>query len=375
MSDGKIEEGVDNIEKRTVDLEESFAQILDAAKHQDDQIGRLLVAVAFLTAAILTLASLNSAAFVTRDFYVPPFVLPLALIATITFLVGMAIAVLLLLAALTAPYGLPGVTLPHDPLEVDPKRNGAGVPCSHIYFLQISSLSNEEWRQKWRSPVNEIRKEHFASLVEETHSLSVRTAFQYERSSEATTVLSFSFLFFSLAMILVGIAARGNIKNPVHLELYSRILLGVILGTYFSIQLGTPMRRSYQTVGSDQRSSPLRIIFVMLISTLVAGAAIFARPWQVQIWISAMSVLTLLSLYVYWKISEPSFWAARVVVMALLFSIVSGVIVCGVQGYYAGQLLAIACGAALLTTLSLISPTYALYIRWRNYGQRMKRTN
>src|SRR3712207_6746276 len=60
-------------------LQNSYKEVLDATKHQDDKIGRIFTGVAFLTAAALALANLNSAQFLTRQYTDTPNV-PLALL-------------------------------------------------------------------------------------------------------------------------------------------------------------------------------------------------------------------------------------------------------------------------------------------------------
>ena len=87
----------------------SYAEVLDATKHQDDKIGQLLTSIAFLTAATLAMAALESGNFITRSFEVEPYKLPLALIALVAFLVGVAWSVMLLLVSLSTPLRVPGL--------------------------------------------------------------------------------------------------------------------------------------------------------------------------------------------------------------------------------------------------------------------------
>src|SRR5687767_12578535 len=65
----------DEVEAKLQLIEFSYREVLDATKHQDDKIGRMLTSVAFLTAAAMALAALSSAQFLTRNFKVPPFTL------------------------------------------------------------------------------------------------------------------------------------------------------------------------------------------------------------------------------------------------------------------------------------------------------------
>ena len=96
-------------QKRLQLITASYAEVLDATKHQDDKIGQLLTGVAFLTAATLALAALEPISIITRRFTVEPFSLPVLLITLAVFLLGIAFGFMLLLISLSTPLRLPGL--------------------------------------------------------------------------------------------------------------------------------------------------------------------------------------------------------------------------------------------------------------------------
>ena len=93
-------------QKRLKLISASYAEVLDATKHQDDKIGQLLTGVAFLTAATLALAALEPISIVSRRFASEPFSLPLLLITLAVFLLGIAFGFMLLLISLSTPLRL-----------------------------------------------------------------------------------------------------------------------------------------------------------------------------------------------------------------------------------------------------------------------------
>jgi hypothetical protein len=186
------------LDQRLALLEFSYKEVLDATKHQDDKINRLLTTVAFLTAAALALAGLQSGRPLSATFRVDgQYTLPLALIGLGGFLAGVTVSVIMLLASTTTP-----LTLPGRANSVTPDiRYVPGPRRSQSFFNEISETALPGWYYKWRAKVSDpnpdvptLRREHNDSLVRETHNLAVRTQYKYHRSNEAVAVLAFALL-------------------------------------------------------------------------------------------------------------------------------------------------------------------------------------
>lgn len=230
----------------------TYQELLDATKHQDDKINRLLTAIAFLTAAALALGNLDSATGIhTRFILGPGETAPLALIVLGAYLIGVIAAVVMLIASLTTPLRFPGGTKPAMPpiTYADDK-----VEVSPIYFTEIASTSPQQWYAKWQKPPSAIALERREALIRETHNLAVRTDFKYQQTKEAVAVLTLALLSLALAVVLTlsAIAARsaGNAigATPVPITLPTRVLLSLTLGAYVAFYLFSITRQRRQTV-------------------------------------------------------------------------------------------------------------------------------
>jgi len=256
------------LDQRLALLEFSYKEVLDATKHQDDKINRLLTTVAFLTAAALALAGLQGGRPLAATFRVDGrYTLPLALIGLGGFLAGVTVTVIMLLASTTTPLTLPGRTN-----SVTPNiRYVPGPRKSQSYFNEISETALPGWHYKWRAKVSDpspdvatLRREHNDSLVRETHNLAVRTQYKYQRSNEAVAVLAFALLSFVLAAILILVAASrqppnpasGTLPPPLTLNLTVRAILAGIFFGYCVLQLLATQRDKPPTV--IERAYPAR---------------------------------------------------------------------------------------------------------------------
>ena len=116
--------------------------MLDATKHQDDKINRLLTTVAFLTAAALALAGLAMQRTVVR--HLPgrrPVRAAAGHIGLGGFLAGVTVSVIMLMVSITTPLVLPGGTNPVTP-DI---RVRAGAEDQSVYFNEISETALPGW--------------------------------------------------------------------------------------------------------------------------------------------------------------------------------------------------------------------------------------
>ncbi|MEW1584926.1 hypothetical protein AB0283_05695 [Micromonospora vinacea] len=295
-------------------IEFSYKEVLDATKHQDDKIGRMLTSVSFLTAASLALAALGSTTFLTRDFVARPFTLPLGLIALAVFLSGVLFTVVLLLTSLATPLRIPGLAETSTIVRRRTEDWVAGVPTSQLYFYSITGVSLEEWERKWSAPLDELKEERLESLIRETHNIGVRTSFKYDRGTEASALLSFSLLSFGLAAIFVAVAAGTAKQGPIQLGPVQRIIVGAVLACYCALQLLARIRYSHQSLDDGPegtKQAKLRAIseraFTSLLALLVFGIVIYDRGWPNE---RAFSVIVSLLAVA----TAASFWGASIVI-------------------------------------------------------------
>jgi hypothetical protein len=245
-------EPADTVETTDALLMFTYQELLDATKHQDDKINRLLTAIAFLTASALALGNLDAAAGIqTRFILSPGTTVPVALIVLGAFLIGVIASVVMLISSLTTPLRFPGGTK-----AAMPPINYADdkVTVSPIYFTEIAGTSLQQWYAKWQKPAADIARERHEALIRETHNLAVRTDFKYQQTKEAVAVLTFALLSLALSVVLVlgGITARTTdpaaSATPAPIALSTRVLLGLTLGAYVALHLFATARERRQTV-------------------------------------------------------------------------------------------------------------------------------
>lgn len=284
----------------------SYNEVLDATKHQDDKIGRMITGIAFLTAAALSLAALGGARFVTRSFYVSPYYIPLGLITLIVFLVGVIFTVLLLLGSLATPLRIPGLGQ-EDEAERKRRRQQKwvrDVPVSQSYFYPISGVSVDRWVDKWRGSVEDLKEERLESLIREIHNLAVRTTFKYNRGTEAVSALSFSLLTLGLAATFVSISAATAGDSAIVLSPLQRLIIGFLLGGYSAMQLLIRVKYDSQEIKSNAQQW-----------TLVRNPRTFANVFGLFVFVSVLMDQQ-------WPAAWP--WFLLVVVLG----------VCGVASYF-----------------------------------------
>lgn len=272
--------GDDGSDKLFQLLQFSYREVLDATKHQDDKISRLLTTVAFLTAAALALAGLHSGAPLAAPYLIDGrFTLPLGLIALGGFLICVTVSVIMLIASTTTPLVWPG----RSSSVVPDIHYAQGPRYGQIFFNEIARTALPAWYRKWRDSPEELARERNDSLVRETHNLAVRTEFKYQRSNEAVAVLSFGLLSFLASAILILFASwQLKIANsstasavaPLKLNWTIRLILSAVFFTYYLLQvLGT------------QRSQPPTVLDI---------AYQDVRVLPLQTWRNLYAVLTAL---------------------------------------------------------------------------------
>jgi hypothetical protein len=235
---------LDPLDERFELLKFSYQEVLDATKHQDDKINRLLTTVAFITAAALALTTLgHDSAPITATFLVDGrLALPLASIGLAGFLAGVTVSVILLIVSMTTPLVLPGGSNPVTPAI----RYVSGPKTGQFYFNEISGSALPAWHRKWRQDIPSLKRERNDSLVRETHNLAVRTEYKYQRSNAAVAVLSFALLSFVLSAILILVAAERQdpkVNAPLTTNLTVRLVLAAAFFGYCVLQLLAGQRK------------------------------------------------------------------------------------------------------------------------------------
>jgi hypothetical protein len=197
-------------------LKFSYGEILDATKHQDDKIGRILGAVAFFTGGAL--------AFVDREllqarYQIGDSSVPLVATSLAVFLILTSLSVLEYLLALVAPLISP------------PRHKGpAKGVTSHIFFSTISEVAAEEWKQDWLRSEVKLAWDFERDLVSETMNLATRAKRKYDHAQAAAALFFCAAPFYALTIIASIDASLNSAPTEIDWNLRRRLVAGAMLG-------------------------------------------------------------------------------------------------------------------------------------------------
>lgn len=306
-------------EKKIELLTKSYDEVLDATKHQDDKIGRLLTVVAFLTAGTLAIGALGQGALLARRYNLPPFSLPLGLIALVLFLMGVFVTVVLLLMALSHPLRIPGLGARRQDDAAEKDREAQVRDTSQLYFYPISGVTKLEWETKWVGDAVQLQEARLEDLIAETHNLSGRTKFKYERGREAVAIFTLTLLFFALAATFqsfsaVAPPAPNTPITPLTLVWYHKLILATVVSTYLALVIAGPNRASRQSFEDTlvRKNPPLRVrinaerTYAFLLPLGVFNLLNYLPFWYpVGAWQVAVIAISFLSLVAFFCASHP----------------------------------------------------------------------
>ncbi len=243
----------------------SYEQVLDATKHQDDKIGRLLTAIAFLTAAALALAGFSDGKLLSANIdlgsTLEPIEVPLGLVFLSCYLIGVVITVIQLLGSLSTPLMLPGLDGSKDTIK--------NAHPSTVYFLEIEKNSREEWKEVISADVASLEARQVDALRREVLNLAQRTSFKYNRSTEALAALTWSLICLALVVVCVVIAAMSNPPGePITLGVPEGLFFGGILSLVVLVL--SVSRYRYQRLGANADDVAVKH-WAPALATILAG--------------------------------------------------------------------------------------------------------
>jgi|SRR5579862_2090977 len=209
-------------------LEKSYQEVLDATKHQDDKVGRVLTAAAFLTTGAIALVTHTYAPSVRL--VLPDGSIPIVTIGVAIFFSCTAYAVIALLLSLATPH-----------VYLSDVDHGFE---SLLFFHEIGRLSRTDWERRWTgrddATVDKLQK----SYLRESLNLARRVKLKYRRTSHAVRVFEVGIFY-----LVVGVTAfllgflRSPSVNPDHpipiLPAYPvRVLFFIAITAYLVLQMG-----------------------------------------------------------------------------------------------------------------------------------------
>ena len=284
---------VSELEKTQKDVfGQSYSEVLLFLKHQDDKINRVLTALAFLTAAGVTLYIFSrSDASAYADF--PTFAnagVSLDDYFFASFIVGVAVAVALSVVAL-------------DPTAFEPKflesggkkpeKNGPGSESSLLFYGAIAGSRRDEWQELLKKGESELFGVYVRSLHADTHRLARRARHKVRRAGTASSVVQFTVV----ALALLGVTRLNHVTESGRWVLLTAVLAGFVITplidfAYFWI-VGFPNVRTdeYQILPDVRLPTTSRketygrlgrglLFFLPFIGVALAGLIIEYKDWE-----------------------------------------------------------------------------------------------
>lgn len=164
----------------------SYAEVLDATKHQDDKIGRFLAAIAFLTSGALVFAA--NATVLGARFRLGRHILQLPAIALGLFLALVTLSAMLFILATSTPLTLPQAGT----------RSGHGL--SHLFFMSIANETNKTWTDSWAN--SNLSQDMEGEFIGESLNIARRADRKYQRSTQAAVLFMVALVFFVVGLVL-----------------------------------------------------------------------------------------------------------------------------------------------------------------------------
>jgi hypothetical protein len=228
---------------------ETYKEVLDATKHQDDKIGRFLTGIAFLTAGAIGFGFRSEILVMRYQVGRSSILLPAILFSL--FLLLVLVGVLLLIVSLG-----PNISLPKGPGTTSNSSRS-----SRLFFLPIAGQLSSVWKWRWGSDVSLAKLKHEVTddYVVESWNIADKTDFKYRRTSEARAILSLAVLSLALGIVLAVNGWARVAVRPTGLDLTGltsvpwslrpRALVAVVIDV-FVLVLGYDVYRLEQSLAT-----------------------------------------------------------------------------------------------------------------------------
>lgn len=225
------------VRQRTLDFaKQTYAEVLDATKHQDDKVGRYLAALAFLTTGAIAL--LFRSGILARDFrfegdFPVEVSAPLIALSALGFFGCVLLSVALLLLCLSTPLRVPGQRREHAP-------SGNPLGKSRLFFSYIGGQPVKDWKKRWELPPEQIQQELTRQYIAESHNLAERARSKYQHTNEAAALFVFALVFLGLAValiVLISLQAGGPIVVGREVSIIVAFVAAIYSGALLHSQL------------------------------------------------------------------------------------------------------------------------------------------
>lgn len=254
-------------------LKFSYQEVLDATKHQDDKVGRLLGAVAFLTGGALVFANQDV---LTVDVLISGRSYPLGAATLGVFLLIDLVAVASFMIAMSAPLTLP---------------RSSPTAGSHLYFRAIAGLSEATWQGLWTpGHLQDLRDE----MLAEIRNIAERADRKYGRTAISTNIFLAAVTVLA-PTVVVGLAASGRPSLEWDAPLRWCVALA---GAVISIALLAPLAFEAMDERTSVKPMPFWLFVFTYPATLVSivvadpsGSLFVGGGWAIAVFGLASAVL------------------------------------------------------------------------------------
>jgi hypothetical protein len=257
-------------------LKFSYAEVLDATKHQDDKVGRLLGAVAFLTGGALVFANTEV---LEVHFLVGGRSYPLGAVTLGAFILIDLVAVAVYLLAMAAP-----LTMPRRP-----KQGPESV--THIFFRGIAPLNDREWGEQWHT---ERLVNLDDELVGEIKNIAERADQKYGRTAIATSLFLAALVVLAPTVVL-GLAASGKGTNALPWDTTVRWCVAISVVLVVGALLAPLAFTAFdgRNLGVPLWFTLLAVVYTALIGSLIVADGSTSGAWAIAVLGVLAAVLSL----------------------------------------------------------------------------------
>jgi hypothetical protein len=264
-------------------LKDSYREVLDATKHQDDKVGRYLTAVSFLIAGAIALGTrtdLVGAAYQLEPAPAKPILLPAYLLSL--FLLFIVVSLMFLVTGMGARL----------------HRPGKGTPLnSHLFFLVVADMEEKEegsWGKLWVGDSGLIGMALVDDYKSEVVNIALRAKQKYNRTILAGGFLQLAALCLVLAATLGFLAKAfpsvvGSSSQAIDwAELLPRLVTAIVVAVFAGFLAfdfawfehfdgDSSIHRWSRQFFNRSKQSSFRALLVLAAPLYIVMA--LARPW------------------------------------------------------------------------------------------------
>ena len=258
-------------------LRRAYCEVLDATKHQDDKVGRLLTAAAFWTSGSLALLSFGAGDAIDADWqFHGESMGSLVAIVGVTYLILILVASSLLVSSIMTPLRIP-------------TSRPSSAPQSQIYFQSIARESKNSWKSKWEDGSStKLEGDQLSMYMAETRNLALRADHKYSRTTEAVAFLQVSLLALMLLVILstssLANGSQSGGRRTAELTNLSYWAVVATIAIWTLLQVGARALAASSSEDLSKAFPTLRASLSLAVTVILSGVAIYLGdkdlPWR-----------------------------------------------------------------------------------------------